>query len=1730
MLEEMLFEELPYGAYKIEGSNIITENYRYNTADFNRLYTRKVRLPDGKGNVIYLMTDTFDHAIRMINNKDFVIPTTYRKLFFPIWYADRFMNCRLVVNTKSLQRYRRKMIIAQTKLKPYQTRSLSPSTDNVIFCTSDLVSEMASIMSKTTVKRNYTEFIPSYVKALNAMTPKPTKPSTNETWNNRLVIIDCGAFSFRSGASISDNKTNPLFLIYLAYLRNKELSSMNVDIDMLIYNRNYFLKFNPSRLKDMSSWNIFRRALFKIMDVDFDKYTDSLSDEDKQEIVDNDTSKTISAIVNDAVDLYTQNSSTSAKEVLARSVEHKLVKQVSAVAAMNRELKLASGDERHDNKSDIFKDTLPKSLIHTNPVVDPLDAKREKLFNSISKEYSPMVTKQDGFDDEFDIDIPEDSDEEYGEDDASAIEDDVIDIINNDEEVAEELLNDIQDRVVPLDRKTAPVNSARDQKLREAQKNQVVKNSTIGEILARDSSNVPIKIEDKSSVMHTSNQNMKVIEYANFDKTYLDDLYVKDILSCFNDLADKEFPFYITGIEIEDSSDALNYKETWTVRMVDRNKKQSTIKVDLPKFQDNRFMFINGTRWIIQKQNFYNPLVKDTPDTVIITTNYNKVTVCRTASSKSLNTVNKIFSLIKKTGDSKMFVTGNSSTSNMKYISTLEYDELSRVLFKFESGTCSLYFSRDYIKEQFSDNIPSNMRGDEFYIGNEGDTPVFINEDSGLDRSGRTISEIIETNLPDEYKQIFGTIKGSTQVMYAEGKLAGEFIPIITTLIVWIGLSNALNEMGIYWKFHNGMKKVPVEDSSKRYIKFADGVLEYESKIFAELILNGLYRMKPNKLNFSDFDTEESYADFIYAQWGSYQGITELKNFYEFLIDPVTKEVCRDLMLPETAPKLLIRAVELLADNKFVSKASDTSYRLRSIEQIPGILYAQLAAQYKKHVKFGRPMTINPKCVITSLMALKTVEAYSTLNPVIEVGKTHAVSTKGYRGSNSEYSYNDEKKRSYDPSSVGKLAISTSADANVGINKNLVVEPTITNARGYRKQVEDPNELKDVNVFSPVELLTPGSARMDDPIRTAIAVKQSSHVVPVKDAVPALVSNGFDEALQFHLSDDFVINAEEDGKVIDINDDVGFIMVQYKSGKTKAIYTKPEIVNNSGGGFFMSNQLKPTHTKVGETFKKDEPLAYHPNYFKYSKMNGLRYSIGPMVKMAIASSFNTYEDGGISTEELSERMITSIVYQVNGKFKRNNNIISMVNIGDHVNIGDSLIKSDMSTEDDELSKLLCKLSEDNAEILTEEARNDLKADHAGKIIDIKVYSLLHPDNLSPSLGKIVKEYFDKGINKKKYLEKFDSSDGIMKAGYLLTDTTEPIVDKYHSIKGNKGIDVLVEIYIEHEDTMGVGDKVAQYNANKQIISQMIPKGWEPYSELRPNEIISSLSSPGTIARRMTPSVLTIMAANKVLIELKRKLQDIDKFNRIVFEKTIYDTYDALDPSGTNTDKFKMMFIKMSDHEIEKFFKDFLKDDSENFTLDIVEFEHGLSMDNCEKAAKVLGIPLMEYVYMPHLTMDRKHVVVTKEKCLVGYINIKRTQQLLAKKNGLSLSNEKRSSTTGQVISTSTHKDKNARDSDIEATMLVSLGADKILQELHGPRADDIVMKRQMNKSIATKGYVLLDELENLPVNKVTLNTVNTYLLGMMLHSDLVSPTYILPKTSSEIFESANNTDDELPYA
>jgi hypothetical protein len=1462
------YTKLEYGPYILEydTEDRFNENFRYHMAEFDKLYIRRLRLPDGKGNIVYFLTDSFRSSMKILNNNNFVIPVTYKKYFYPWIGYGSFLRRRYRFNVIKERNDRVAEIKENSKLVLYPSKKLVKSRENIIFDLSDIYQAIKPTIERTPVTRLMAEFYKEFDKVIKLYTPEISTETDDKSFNNRIILLDADSFKFNIAGKLSENKNNPLFLIYLVFLRTRNLSLLDVDMDMLIVSKNVFMKFNPVKTTP-NKWNIFKRALFRIMNTNLDEYTDTLSSEEKTEIEDTGKAQLITNIVKDTIKPFIKNISPSTSSVLSDAISDTIRSSAESSAKINRIIKR---DQKIISKSingkvddNLFQKVINdkgKSIVNTSPYAGISD-KKQSLLNALSKEEVSLNS----------------NDKRIIKSYAPEIKDDVMALIKDDKKVIEEVDNAIQDNVAPMDNvKTAPVVSPRDKKIREKHKNLVLKNSTVGEILAKDTTNIPIKVDNKSSVLTTSNENVANIKFANFEKTYLEELFVKDILSAFDSLKDKSTPFYITNISVKDTSTNMDLKETWSVQLTDETKKRHTIRVDIPKFYQDRFMLIGGNKWMILKQNFYNPLVKDTNDEVILTTNFNKVTVRRKAT-KSLATVEKIFTLAKYTASDSIFITGDASIGNRKYVSSLEYDELSRRILKFSSGKCELIFSREYIENNMKDKIPDQILGTEFFIGMEDKNPIIINEDTGRDRNNRTISEIIEANLSEEHKAIFNSIKPKRQLMFAENKLAGQWIPVIVTLIIWIGISKALDAMDMVWTFHKGRKRL-YHHPNFNYVKFSNGTLEYENSLHAELIFNGLYKIDNEHTTFESLDNGSGCDDYMKSVWGNYNGITQVKNFHEFLIDPITENVCKDLRLPTTPEGLLIHAVKLLMDNSCNSKASDNSYRVRSIEVIPSILYSCIATEYLNYVKQGRktPLSIKQRDVIDKLIDLKTVEEYSTLNPAVEVSKTHLISTKGYRGSNSEYSY-DQEKRSYDPSAIGKLSLTTSPDGNVGVSKNLVVEPTLTNARGYREPVDDINALKDVNIFAPIELLTPGSIRYDDAIRNCMANKQTQHLVPVDGAYPSLISNGFDEAVQFHLSSDFVVNAAEDGKVVEINEEVGFIVVEYESGNSQAINIKPEIVKNSNNGFYLANTLKPTVTKVGQKFKKDEVLAYHDKYFKHSKLNGLRHAIGPISKVAIMSTYNTYEDAGICTNTLANKMRTSIVYPEAATFKKNTNILKIAKIGDTVNIGDSLIKYDSSFEDNELSKYLTKLSEENKAIIEEETRNEIKAHHAGTIVDIKVYSLHHPSNLSPSLGKVVQQYFDKGNNKKKLLSKYDNSEGILKAGYLLIDSTEPVITRYNTIKNYKGIDVLIEFYIEHSDVVGVGDKICLYSANKQIVSEVIPEGYEPYSEFRPDEEISVLSSPGTIARRMTSSTLVIAAIMKIMIELKRKIKDIIKY-------------------------------------------------------------------------------------------------------------------------------------------------------------------------------------------------------------------------------------------------------------
>jgi len=305
---------------------------------------------------------------------------------------------------------------------------------------------------------------------------------------------------------------------------------------------------------------------------------------------------------------------------------------------------------------------------------------------------------------------------------------------------------------------------------------------------------------------------------------------------------------------------------------------------------------------------------------------------------------------------------------------------------------------------------------------------------------------------------------------------------------------------------------------------------------------------------------------------------------------------------------------------------------------------------------------------------------------------------------------------------------------------------------------------------------------------------------------PALLSTGIDKEMPYTASKDFVIRAKENGVIKEVDEKNNMMIAEYSDGTHEAINLNPIVAKNGAGGFYLENKLVPMY-KLGQRFKKNDILAQHKDYFS-AHYDGSKLNLGTLAKIAIMSSFGTYEDSNIVTEKLSKRMSTEMVMQKHIILGPNATVTKIVNIGDKITAGDPLIIFEQSNEDAMINKLLTGIGSDLKEEIKAIGKNVIESKYTGVVDDIRVYSTEEPSELSPSLEKIVSDYWKRIKNKKKLIRKYKITDPTYQGStfYEIDHTIK--VDQSGKVKGYK-IDsgVIIEFYIKFFDSIKPGDKI-----------------------------------------------------------------------------------------------------------------------------------------------------------------------------------------------------------------------------------------------------------------------------------------------------------------------------------
>jgi hypothetical protein len=1034
---------------------------------------------------------------------------------------------------------------------------------------------------------------------------------------------------------------------------------------------------------------------------------------------------------------------------------------------------------------------------------------------------------------------------------------------------------------------------------------------------------------EESSAKNVINKSIKYATGQAFIRSYYKKQLDTDIAMLMKQFANApEINMIVTDITKEDISDPLNGIIKYTFAFEDEFGKKHKVVYNIPKLIDNKFFLINGNKKMLVGQITPIPVVKLRHDTVRVATAYNQTEIYRYGRSfdPKIDILKKILSKFPGNGVYGLtYRVGDSTTVNLKYDTTLEYDKLSEVYYSIviesadKKKSLSFIFNQHDIRTMFEDlNIA--------YVEKQGLMPIalteskeiiYIDVNTGKDSASKkfTICDLITDAIKrystkEDLTKIISRLTVPKKYMYSRIYYSDRHLPLGVFLGYLFGLTELLKAMGVDYRLEE--KAAPAEDKySQNFIRFKDKYLYYDiHPTRHSMILNGISaEMETEMYTLAEMDDETPYLltfDKLFQTRHMAKGFKDCKTW---LIDFASAQVMRMLGLPDTFLPIMIYANTLLEDNSSIDIKATSANRIRNLELIPCVfMYKSLTTNYirykYRYTKTGN-LHIDENDIIKKMTDSGLLRDYDTLNPIREIESEGALTFKGPGGFKMSDAYSLSN-RAYDTSMVGVFAASTPDSPEVGISKFLSLNPRITDVRGFMKDggADNPEEIDYGNIGSVAELLVPLAIDHDDSKRLGMVTKESKHLMASSDTDPLLIGNGVEKVIPYMTSNDFISIAKQNGKVLLVDKDNGIAIVEYsdKSRETVDILDKEH--KDGGAGFYVVSK-KVFEFKEGDTFKKNDVLARNPSYFSTdNSVSAPEFNIGVLANVALIVSPYTFEDSNMITERIADKLSCEVVMFKAIVIGAGAQIHSIAMPGEEVNAGDALMVYEDEIDDPEINKMINSASNTTKDLesLSELVKQTPHSKITGVIHDIKIYYTVPTSDMSPSVKKLIDWYNGRIKRRKALISEYGASPpGEIDTNYI--GITKPNTSK--KIRGETCPPgkILIEIYVKYRDSPNSGDKLAFFSSLKCTIARTIPQNLAPYPIDRPDDKIDAIFNPFGIENRQISSVLYALFGNKCVWGLKEKIRSMyNKYAGIEQEK--HDVF--TDTLSEENDTFSMV--------------------------------------------------------------------------------------------------------------------------------------------------------------------------------------------------------------------------------
>lgn len=946
--------------------------------------------------------------------------------------------------------------------------------------------------------------------------------------------------------------------------------------------------------------------------------------------------------------------------------------------------------------------------------------------------------------------------------------------------------------------------------------------------------NIPI-VPDKD-------MNRKTIQSV--DKSYRSKQYKKDLVRVFYSLQNNKSIVLDHNVELKES--VTGALEEHTVKLKTLNGQDSEVKFVLPVIDnDGKFMYSNS-KYIMRYQKLDLPIVKIAYDTVALTSFYGKLFIYKGRLSVENKGSWLLNNIVKKQDEGiENLITGKSDTKDLDL--PLLYTMLGRNIkyFKYKDYTFNLEYNKRYdifktMSQEDKDKLEKRLKQDELVlIGKYKSKPMVIDYEDRL----FVVEDNKYTELDDFYNML-NLDESSAPIEYSTIRVINKYIPIGILLCYYIGLSNLLTLLKVKYYTIESNKRVDL--SKNQYvIKFKD--IKYvitKDYSIGDMVLGGLVKIHKQikDIPYNVFEDKNLFTIIFSRLELPISVITEIKLMENMYVDPMTKTVLKEMKEPLTFKGLLIRASELLVSDYYKNPNDIHNSLLKGYERIPGMVYKEMITALKEHenrIYFSKSkITINPYSVLQKIQEDSSTIAVDNLNPIAFIKQKEDTTQIG-AGGRSKVAISKDN-RQVDKSMIGIVSEAHKDSGDVGITSSLTADPLVSNTRGIFGDTE-----KDIqgwsNRISTSAMLAPFGL-MDDVKRLNFASIMNSHVVPISDMRVPYVLTGYEAIIPCKADSGFIINAEDDGTVIDVKDKS--IKVKYKE-KGEVEYKFHDWTTKEESGGCYTHRLKPNFNK-GDKFYKDDTLVYNTSFFEPLSFypNRVVYKQGTMVTVALFENMETYEDSGAISYRIRESMKTTITKVYSNIVSVADNISGYKKVGDKVKVNETLYTTFDGMVDDDLDQ-------ETLELMMSLNSNTPKSKVDGTITKIEVRYNSNIADMSDSMKNFVNN-----INK----------DIKERTGFTGQ------VDSSYSVRGKKLLTNTIEIkyYIDAEDYMGIGDKAILGNQMKFTVGDVF------FNDVKTTDgtAIDMLFSARSIGNRIVCSPFQIGTTSMLLEKITDNIVDM----------------------------------------------------------------------------------------------------------------------------------------------------------------------------------------------------------------------------------------------------------------